>query len=92
MSDYTNEQVEQISVFLQKFMKTNNISSLSADESAELLAKFSILRNDVGPKPGFNFRQLLRDGRDGKINIVEGAYQSRPKTRWTIKRVNLYGS
>jgi len=92
MSDYSNELVDRISIFLQNYMQTNNISSLTADEGAELLAKNSILRNDIGPKPGFNFRQVLRDGRDEKIKLVVGAYQLRPNTRWTIKRVNLYGS
>ena len=84
---FTNEIVEQVSDFLQNYMIRNKIASLTADECASLLAINNILRNDIGPKPGFNFRQLLRDGRDGKINLVKGAYQARPHTRWLIKRV-----
>lgn len=84
--EFTNEKVEMVSSFLQKYMKSNNISQLTADECADLLAKEGILPNDIGPKPGFNFRQMLRDGRDGLINIVDGASQERPNTRWTIQR------
>jgi hypothetical protein len=87
MSDYSNELVDLISDFLQNYMKVNNTSSLTADECADILAENRILRNDIGPKPGFNFRQVLRDGREGKIKLVKGAYQSRPHTRWIIKRL-----
>lgn len=83
-SDFTNTKVAEVSEFLQNYMKTNKLMSLSADECASLLAKAGILSNEVGPKPGFNFRQMLRDGRDGFIQLVEGAYQERPNTRWTI--------
>ena len=86
-STFNNELVKEVSVFLQDYMKRNNISILSADECAELLAKNSILPNDVGPKQGFNFRQMLRDGRDKKIDLVTGAYQQRPKTKWTINNI-----
>ena len=57
---------------------------LTANQSAELLAINNILTNKIGPKPGFNFRQILRDGRDGHINLVTGAYQSNPRARWFI--------
>ena len=85
-SDFNNLKVTEVSSFLQNYMKANAISQLSADECAELLAKAGILPNDVGPKPGFNFRQMLRDGRDGCIDLVEGAYQERPNSRWHILR------
>ena len=84
MSDFNNVQVTQVSVFLQNHMQKNNIASMSADECADLLVQNNILPNNVGPKSGFNFRQMLRDGRDKLINLVEGAYQERPKTKWTI--------
>ncbi len=84
MSDFNNNQVAQVSSFLQNYMHKNNIASMSADECADLLAKNKILPNNIGPKPGFNFRQMLRDGRDKLIDLVEGAYQARPKTKWTI--------
>jgi len=47
----------------------------------------------IGPKPGFNFRQMLRDGRDKSIILVDGAYQERPNTRWKIsrKKIDKYG-
>lgn len=85
--NFTNIQVKSVSDFLQKHMSENHIDSLSADECAELLARTETLSNTVGPKPGFNFRQMLRDGRDGLINLVEGVSQSRPHTKWIIKRV-----
>ena len=84
MSDFNNEQVAQVSSFLQDYMEDNNIVSLTPDECAVLLSENKILPNDIGPKPGFNFRQMLRDGRDQLIDFVEGAYQERPKTKWTI--------
>ena len=87
MSEFTNDQVQRVSVFLQEYMKKNRISSMTADECAEILAENNILPNNIGPKPGFNFRQMLRDGRDDLIELVEGAYQERPKTRWYIRRI-----
>ena len=84
-SEFSNDQVRKVSVFLQEFMNKNGISSMTANECADLLAENNILPNNVGPKPGFNFRQMLRDGRDGYINLVEGAYQERPNTKWIIK-------
>ena len=84
MSDFNNNQVAQVSSFLQNYMHKHNIASMSADECADLLAENNILPNNVGPKSGFNFRQMLRDGRDKLIDLVEGAYQARPKTKWTI--------
>jgi len=84
MTDFNNNQVAQVSSFLQNYMKKNSIAQMTADECAILLAKYDLLPNNVGPKPGFNFRQMLRDGRDKLIDLVEGAYQARPKTKWTI--------
>lgn len=84
---YNNKTVIVVSDFLQKYMSDNAIKNLSADECSDLLAKAGLLKNDVGPKPGFNFRQLLREGRDGKIELVKGAYQKYPRTRWIIYRL-----
>lgn len=83
---FDNSLVQKVSVFLQEYMKLKGIESLSADEGAFLLAEQNVLTNKIGPKPGFNFRQMLRDGRDGLIDLVEGAYQVRPNTKWTIHR------
>lgn len=85
---FSLKQVEEVENFLQGYMKKNNIKSFSADEAAQLLADNNILPNDVGPKPGFNFRQMLRDGRDRKIPLVKGASQVRPKTPWIIKLID----
>lgn len=87
ISNFLQTDVQKVSDFLQNYMKQNNINSLTADECALLLDKNGILSNKVGPKPGFNFRQMLRDGRDGLIPMVQGAFQERPNTRWSIKSV-----
>ncbi len=87
MSEFTNAQVRLVSQFLQAYMKEHHIDSLTADECAELLARYGILPNNVGPKPGFNFRQMLRDGRDGKIRLVTGASQLQAHARWRIESV-----
>lgn len=88
-SNFNNLQVRQVSDFLQKYMKENQINFLTADECATLLAENNILSNKIGPKPGFNFRQMLRDGRDNLINLVDGAYQERPNTKWFINRKEI---
>jgi len=85
---FTANQVFEVSEFLQNYMRSNNIQSMTADECAELLAENHILPNDVGPKRGFNFRQMLRDGIDGIIPLVKGAHQTRPHTRWRIDRAD----
>jgi hypothetical protein len=82
--DFTNGEVKIVSDYLQNYMRENNIVCMTADECADLLAKDNLLSNEIGPKPGFNFRQMLRDGRDGLINKIEGVYQERPKTKWII--------
>ncbi len=87
MSDFTSAKVKEVSEFLQNYMRANSIKQLTADECADLLAANNILPNDVGPKPGFNFRQMLRDGRDGKIPRVIGVGQERPHTKWIIALV-----
>jgi hypothetical protein len=84
--EYTNSKVLEVSQFLQNYMKSNNIFSMTPDECAEILNKNGILSNKVGPKPGFNFRQMLRDGRDGKIDRIQGASQAE-NNRWTIQMV-----
>jgi hypothetical protein len=86
-SNFDNSLVAKISDYLQTYMKKNGINSLTADECAEILAKNKILPNDIGPKPGFNFRQMLRDGRDKKIDLMKGAYQESPRKRWQINRI-----
>ncbi|MFZ4400578.1 MAG: hypothetical protein ACOYO1_11130 [Bacteroidales bacterium] len=88
MTDFNNNHVKRVSEFLQNYMKEKNIESLTADQCADLLSENNILPNDIGPKPGFNFRQMLRDGRDKMINLVDGAYQERPNTRWKINSIN----
>ncbi len=84
---FSNNEVTRVSDFLQNYMKENTIVSMTADECADLLARNNILSNTVGPASGFNFRQMLRDGRDGKILLVKGAIQEKPKARWTIKNI-----
>ena len=81
------KQVYVVSEFLQEYMKKNDIDTMTADECAKLLAEEGILSNDIGPKPGFNFRQMLRDGRDGIIPCVKGARQSAPHKRWIIEKL-----
>jgi hypothetical protein len=87
-SEFTNDEVKKVSIFLQTYLRDNNLKFLTADESATLLAENEILTNQIGPKPGFNFRQMLRDGRDKLINMVSGAYQERPNTKWYIYKDN----
>lgn len=85
---YTSALVEQVGKFLQDHMKRSGISEMSADECAKLLAEAGLLPDDVGPKPGFNFREMLRDGRDGRIPLVAGAEQEQPHARWRIRRLD----
>ncbi len=70
---FTNHQDKQVSEFLQKYMQDGYFDELTADERADLLALRGIILNDVGPKPGFNFREMLRQGRDGQIPLVTSA-------------------
>jgi mismatch-specific thymine-DNA glycosylase len=89
-SDFSPNQVRTVSNFLQNYMDENNIHVLRPDECAILLADAGILSNEVGPAMGFNFRQMLRDGRDGKIPLVAGASQERAKKPWYIYRIDNY--
>ena len=84
MSNFDNNDVKIVSDYLQYYMTKNGLDSLTADECANLLSESKLVSNKIGPKPGFNFRQMLRDGRDGKIDLVRGAKQERPNTRWQI--------
>jgi hypothetical protein len=86
--NFDNNMVKKVSDFLQTYVKTNNIKSLTADECADLLDENRILSNEGHPKSGFNFRQLLRDGRDKKIDLIKGAYQESPHKRWQINRIS----
>lgn len=90
MSAFENSDVKFISDYLQYYMDKNNIDEMTADECADLLAQGKVLSNKIGPKPGFNFRQMLRDGRDSKIDLVLGAQQNYPRAKWTIKRIKSY--
>ena len=92
-SSYTADFVQKVSDVLQNHMRRNKRESMTADKCAVLLANRRILPAGP-PKLGFNFRQMLRDGRDGKIGrdgkkipLVTGAWQARPHTKWIIKRV-----
>lgn len=87
MPTHTNIQVKIVSEALQKHMEKNNIECMTANECATFLAENNILQNDVGPASGFNFRQMLRDGRDGHIDSVQGAKQKRPNARWRIYKI-----
>lgn len=84
---YSNEIIEEVNNILQLHMKENYLSQMTPDECADLLALKGILSNKIGPKPGFNFRQMLRDGRDGKIPKIKGIYQETPRKRWIIHKV-----
>lgn len=87
MSAFENSDVKFISDYLQYYMDKNNIDEMTADECADLLAQGKVLSNKIGPKPGFNFRQMLRDD---KIDLVSGAQQNYPRAKWTIKRIKSY--
>lgn len=85
--NFDNDLVQRVSDFLQNHMAMNNLDSLTADECADLLDENKILSSEGHPKSGFNFRQLLRDGRDKKIDLVLGVFQERPRKSWQIKRI-----
>jgi len=86
---YDNAIVEKASNFLQIYLDKNELLCLTADQSAHLLAKQGILTNQIGPKLGFNFREMLRQGRFGKVNLVSGAFQVRPRSRWHIYNLKM---
>ena len=82
--EFNNLQVAKVSKFLQSYMEDKKITMLTADECAEILNTNNLLSNKIGPKPGFHFREMLRQGRDNKINLVTGASQLKPNARWSI--------
>lgn len=84
---FDNNKVKHVSDYLQAYMQAMNIDKMTADECAKLLHENNILSSEGHPKPGFNFRQLLRDGRDKKIEMIQGASQISPRKRWQINRV-----
>lgn len=84
-TNFTNKQVMEVSDFLQTYMLKNGIDEMTADECADILSSEDIL-DQIPPKPGFNFRQMLRDGRDSKIIMVEGAVQL-GNSHWIIKPI-----
>jgi len=89
-SKFIELYVEAVSECLQNHMKTHNISSMTADDSAIVLDNARILKLGLaGPPdaPSFMFRQLLRDGRDCIIPHVKGVYQKSPRCRWIINRI-----
>jgi hypothetical protein len=85
MSTFTNEKVREVSQFLQEYMRRRSRATMTSDECADVLSWGNILSNQVGAKPGFNFRQMLRDGRDGHIHMVAGASQERRHSKWMIR-------
>ena len=87
-SKFDNADVKIVSDYLQYYMTKNQIRNLTADECALLLSDSKLVSNKIGPKPGFNFRQMLRDGRDGKIDFVIGAEQKKPNSMWKILNIN----
>lgn len=84
-TNFTNKQVSEVSDFLQTYMLENDIDEMTADECTDVLSSTGMLEQ-IPPKPGFNFRQMLRDGRDGKINMIEGATQLE-NSHWIIKPI-----
>lgn len=77
-SAFENSDVKFVSDYLQYYMYKNSIDEMTADECADLLAQSKVLSNRIGSKQGFNFRQMLRDGRDSRIDLVVGAQQNYP--------------
>lgn len=86
-SKFTNYQVKNIGDTLQTYMQKENIPEMSANMCAELLDKLSILPKGK-KRIGSNFRQMLRDGRDGLIQKMIGVEQEKPRTKWLIKKVD----
>jgi len=94
---FNKADVAEVSKFLQDYMAKKKLQSMTADECAILLANHHTLGGRLwpqGPKIGFIFRQMLRDGRDGRIQgvrgpcLVTGATQKGGHhTRWCIARV-----
>jgi len=71
-------------------MNVENIPDMTADACAIVLDSYGILKLGLAGPPGapaFRFRQLLRDGRDGLVPLVKGAYQAKKGDDWIIGRV-----
>lgn len=84
---FTQKQVDDVSDFLQTYLQKNNLEFITPNIACELLDKNGILSNKLKPQPAFNFRQMLRDGRDNKIKLVTGAFQDKPNGRWYIYNI-----
>lgn len=97
VSIFGKTDVDEVGEFLQNYMRKKDITSMTADKCAILLAENHILGQKLWPqkpKIGFNFRQMLRDGRDGCIEGIKGTYyvkgasqEGGPRTQWRIDRV-----
>lgn len=84
--EFNDAQVDWVSSLLQGHMARHGIESMTPDECAQLLHQSGLFTIGRGLlKPGFRFRQMLPDGRDGKIALVQGAEQAANR-RWTIRR------
>ncbi|MBU2491295.1 MAG: hypothetical protein KJ571_01620 [Bacteroidetes bacterium] len=81
---YTDELISEISQFLQIYLEENEIEFLSAIDSASILDKANILKDNIFVVPGGRFTEVLRRGRKGLIPMVRGAYQSSPGKSWKI--------
>lgn len=84
-TNFTNEHVTKVSDFLQSYMLENDIDEMTADECADVLLSKGLMEQ-IPPKPGFNFRQMLRDGKDGKIDMIEGVSKLE-NGHWIIKPI-----
>lgn len=88
--EYTNDEVKSVSYYLQYYMHKYNMRHLTADQAATILNHIDVLSNNKGPKPGFNFREMLRQGKKDIINMVTGAWQKKKNSTWYIFRVDDY--
>lgn len=81
---FTDREVDFVNSFLQGHMARHQIDELTADECADLLDESGVLPAIGHPKKGYRFREMLRQGRDGKIPKVQGSWQERPNTPWHV--------
>lgn len=88
--EYSNEQVQEVSSYLQYYMHQHKLKYLTADRAATILNHIDVLSNEKGPKPGFNFREMLRQGKKDVINMVTGAWQKKKGSTWYVFRVDDY--
>lgn len=87
---YSNEKVKEVSYYLQYYMHQHGRQYLTADEAAIILNHINVLTKEKGPKPGFNFREMLRQGKKDTINMVTGAWQKKKGSTWYVFRVDEY--